>query len=189
MLAQIAGRDARGARGSARPGPRHLPAAARGQGPGRGARGASAQVAGAGRRSTPRASGATRRTSRPPSTSVPRGAAERGEVRRRERGRRSRARAGRAHLRSRCPTTARLRSDREPATAPACRGSPTGWARSRDGSTSRRHPDVAPRSRDRSPRSRSRRCPRERPRRRSDPRRSRRASVGSSDGWSGWRWA
>ena len=75
-------RDARGARGSARSGPRHLPAAARRQGPAprRSRRRPQERSAGRGPRGRRRSLSAGRRGGRV--LLVPRGAAERGEVRR-----------------------------------------------------------------------------------------------------------
>ena len=68
------------------PGARHLPAAAGRQGAGGGARGAGAEGVPFPSTSNPTASAATHRTSRRPSTSAARGAAERGEVRGSDRG-------------------------------------------------------------------------------------------------------
>ena len=116
---------------------------------------------------------------------VPRGAAERGEVRRGVARSSSRWPTSVSASRSPSPTTAGGSIRARAGTGRACRGSRTGSARSTDGSRSRRRPDAGPRSKDRSPRSRSRRCPRER----AAPRRNPRDSAASSDGWSGSRWA
>ena len=138
MLAAAPGRHGSGPRRPARPRPRHLPAAARRQGAGGRARGPGAEVA------DPR--DGRRRRRRPPTPGRrggrvllgARGAAERREVRGGDLGAACRSRTRRtASCGSRCATTAGDSTRPRPATARVCRASPTGSARSTDGSRSR----------------------------------------------------
>ena len=135
LLGAAPGRDARRARGPAGPGPRDLPAAARRQGlcPRRSRR----RPARAGCPSTVERDGVGRYPQAVEAAvyfSLPRGAAERREVRPGVQRRRRGWPNATAHPVHRERRRHRVRSERSTTTARASRGSPTGWARSTDGS-------------------------------------------------------